>query len=98
IRISSDADIIAMKINAILRRGRKKDFWDISELLNHYSLATCIDFYYKKYEGQNLAISIPYALTYFEDADEDEDPVSLKNQTWESVKQHIQEKVRIFLA
>lgn len=35
IRMYADKDIIAMKLNAILGRGKKKDFWDIYELLEH---------------------------------------------------------------
>jgi hypothetical protein len=56
-----------------------------------------IDFYYKKFPKQMLLISIPEALTWFADADESEDPVSLKNQTWEKVKKGIQEKVSNYL-
>ena len=97
IRMYSTEDIIAMKINAILGRGMKKDFWDIYELMNHYSLSQMIDFYYKKFPKQMLLISIPEALTWFADADESEDPVSLKNQTWEKVKKGIQEKVSNYL-
>lgn len=36
LRMFSDPDIIAMKIQAVLRRAVKKDFWDIAELLSHY--------------------------------------------------------------
>jgi len=98
IRITSDKDIIAMKINAILRRAVKKDFWDMAELLQHYSLRNCIDFYNTKFKNQLLAISIPKAITYFDDAEESEDPVSLKNQTWDSVKKTIQKAVREYLS
>lgn len=91
-------DIAAMKINAILKRGVKKDFWDAAELLNHYSIDDFIHFYHQKFPSQQLAIAIPQALTYFDDAEESEDPVSLKDQTWESVKQKIQDKVRDYLA
>src|SRR3954447_22831788 len=42
IRMYSNEDIAAMKISAILGRGRKKDFWDIHELLHHYSLSQLI--------------------------------------------------------
>jgi len=35
--------------------------------------------------------------TYFDDADESEDPISLKGQTWDSVKAFIQQKVREYL-
>ena len=97
IRMFGDDDIIAMKIFAALKRAHKKDFWDIAELLNHYSLDECIKMYYKKYPNMQLFISIPYALTYFEDADESEDPVSLKAQTWESVKKIIQSHVNDYL-
>lgn len=39
IRMFSTEDIMAMKIQAILGRGRKKDFWDIAELLDHYTIS-----------------------------------------------------------
>ena len=34
IRMYPDVDIIAMKLNAILGRGKKKDFWDLFEWCN----------------------------------------------------------------
>jgi predicted nucleotidyltransferase component of viral defense system len=63
-----DKDIIAMKIFAMLKRAVKKDFWDLEELLQHYSLEDCIEAYYKKYPSHQLLISIPHAITYFTDA------------------------------
>ena len=97
ISMYSSEDIIAMKINAILGRGKKKDFWDIYELFQHFSLAQMIEFYFKKFSTQMLAISIPEALCYFADADESEDPVSLKGQHWDEIKFFIKEKVRDYL-
>ncbi len=93
----SNEDIIAMKISAILGRAKKKDFWDMAELLNHNTVADCIGFNFKKFPEQRLLISIPYALTYFADAEESETPVSLKGQTWEKVKKSISKKVRDYL-
>lgn len=98
IRITGDKDIIAMKINAILKRAVKKDFWDLAELLKHYALKECIDFYNEKFKNQLLLISIPRAITYFDDAEESEEPVSLKGQTWSSVKKFIQKSVREYLS
>jgi len=98
IRIYSDADIAAMKIQAILGRGRKKDFWDLYELLQYYSLQQIIDWHKQKYPNQMLAISIPNAITYFADADESETPVSYKNQTWPEIKKAIQKIVRDYLS
>ena len=97
LRLYNNLDLIAMKVNAILGRGKKKDFWDIFELLHHYSLSDIIQFYYDKFPDQQLIIGIPYALTYFDDAEESEDPISLKGQTWPDVKKFIQQKVSEFL-
>jgi len=97
IRIYSIADIAAMKIQAILGRGKKKDFWDLYDLLQHFSLQQIIDWHKQKYPSQMLAISIPNAITYFADADEGETPVSFKNQTWEGVKKGIRHAVSDYL-
>ncbi|MBK7425846.1 MAG: nucleotidyl transferase AbiEii/AbiGii toxin family protein [Saprospiraceae bacterium] len=98
LRFFSTEDIIAMKVQAILGRGKKKDFWDVAELLHHFTVADFVNFHKEKYFTQNLFISVPQALTYFVDADESEDPISLKGQSWESVKAFISGKVREYLA
>ena len=92
-----DRDIIAMKVFAILKRAQKKDFWDVAELLQHYPVKEFIHSYDEKYPNHQLLISIPQALVYFEDADESDDPMSLKGQTWPSVKKQIQQKVKAYL-
>ena len=97
LRMYSTADIIAMKFNAILGRGKKKDFWDIAELLKNFELKDMLAYHKEKYPAQMLLISIPSALNYFADADESEDPVSLKGQTWQSIKKLITQKVSDYL-
>jgi predicted nucleotidyltransferase component of viral defense system len=95
IRMYSVNDIAAMKINAIL--GQRKDFWDIAELLGHYKLEDLIEFHKSKYPSQMLLVSIPEALTYFEDAENSEDPITLRKQSWEDVKNKIRHHVNLFL-
>jgi len=97
IRFYSIADISAMKIQAILGRAQKKDFWDLYEILQHYPLQQLIDWHKQKYPNQMLAISIPHAITYFTDADESETPVSYKRQSWELVKKGISHAVSDYL-
>ena len=97
VRMISTEDIIAMKVQAILGRGKKKDFWDVAELLEHFSIPDFIKFHKEKYATQNLLITVPQAITYFVDAEESEDPISLKKQTWESVQYFIKAKVREYL-
>jgi hypothetical protein len=48
IRFSSIKEVAAMKFEVIAQAGRKKDFWDIHELLETYTLDTLIGFYLKK--------------------------------------------------
>jgi Nucleotidyl transferase AbiEii toxin, Type IV TA system len=97
IRMFSAEDIIAMKVQAILGRAKKKDFWDVAELLLHFSIGDFIQFHKEKYNTQNLLITVPQAITYFLDAEESEDPISLKKQTWDSVQRFIQKKVSEYL-
>jgi hypothetical protein len=97
IRFYDARDIAAMKIQAILRRGQKKDFFDIYELLKHYTLESVIKFYNLKYPHQDLFVTIPQAITYFEEADESEDPISLRNESWDEVKKGLQNVVNEYL-
>jgi hypothetical protein len=97
IRMYSSPDIAAMKIQAILGRAQKKDFWDLYELLQHYPLQQLMDWHKQKYPSQMLAISIPNAITYFTEADESDTPVSFKGQTWEKVKDGTKKAVSDYL-
>lgn len=97
IRILSIQDIAAMKIQAILGRGAKKDFFDLFELLKHFSLQDIMHFHQLKYPTQILPITIPQVLTYFEEAEQSQDPISLKNITWDNVKKGLQKTVNEFL-
>jgi hypothetical protein len=93
-----DPDIVAMKVQAMLGRGKKKDFWDIHELLQHYELKQFIEWHRLKFPNQMRMIGIPQALLHFVDAEDSDASVSLKGQTWEGVKDAIRAKVREFLA
>lgn len=93
IRSYADSDIAAMKVQAILGRAKKKDFWDLHELIQHHDLKQVIVWHKRKYPHQMFAISITSALSYFTEAEESEEPVSLKGQTWPDVKRSIQKAI-----
>lgn len=97
VRMFGINDIAAMKIFAILKRPRKKDHWDIAELLNHMSLEKIIECYLKKYPHKPLLITIPKALAYTGDVEDDEDPVSLNGLTWQKVKKVISQHIGKYL-
>lgn len=42
IRMATTEEIIAMKIDVVQRIGRKKDFWDLHELLYQYNISTML--------------------------------------------------------
>lgn len=94
----ADEDIAAMKIQAILGRGKKKDFWDLALLLEQYGLEKIIDWHTEKFPNQMLLISIPQTITYFADADLSSDPDCLRGFSWESIKDTIRKAVREYLA
>jgi predicted nucleotidyltransferase component of viral defense system len=94
----SDEDIAAMKIQAILGRGKKKDFWDLALLLEKHGLANIIDWHTEKFPNQMLLISIPQTITYFDDAENSPNPECLLGLSWEDVKNKIRSAVRDYLS
>jgi hypothetical protein len=77
IRMLSQQDICAMKLNAIQNSGQRlKDFIDIYFLLEHFSIKQMLEFYSKKYPIMNPVIALR-AITYFDDIDPNIDPPKL---------------------
>jgi len=97
IRLLSIPDIIPMKLGALAGRGAKKDFWDIAELLDHYTIRQMLEFYKAKYTSDDVGF-IVRSMVYFDDADIQSDPVSLKKTTWNSVKKKMQAAVKKYIA
>ncbi|GAA4409369.1 nucleotidyl transferase AbiEii/AbiGii toxin family protein [Nibrella viscosa] len=96
IRLWSIEDVSATKLGAVSNRGAKKDFWDIAELLNHVSLAQMLEWFSSKYTNSDIGYVIR-SLTYFDDADLQEDPISLRKVTWEQIRQHVLLAVRQYV-
>ncbi|MEA5140762.1 nucleotidyl transferase AbiEii/AbiGii toxin family protein [Arcicella rigui] len=96
IRLLSIPDIIPMKLNAMAQRGAKKDFWDIAELLNHYSIEEMLSFFVRKYKNHDYGYII-HSLYYFDDAEIETDPIDLKGVTWQEVKAKIKKATDEFV-
>lgn len=86
IRLVSCVELAAMKINAVTNRGSKKDFSDLL-LLHHegMALSQSLSSYCQKYgdAGRFLALR---SLQWFEDAEQEPDPLYLNGWTWEYVR------------
>lgn len=88
LRIAALEDIAAMKIAAITQRGSKKDFIDIFFLLHKFSMAELFAFYREKISDGNEWLALR-SLTYFEDADNQPNPIMFHKHSWEKIKLYI---------
>jgi len=93
IRLASIEEIIAMKIDVIQRGGRKKDFWDLHELLDEYSISQMVALHEERYPFSHDEKTILMNLINFENADNDFDPVCLKGKYWEFIKADFEEVI-----
>ena len=93
IRLASLADIGAMKLNAIIGRGKKRDFTDLYFLLKRFTLTELFKFYREKYPDGNEFLVLR-SLTYFGDAEEDNELELFEPADWSDVKVCIESEVR----
>jgi predicted nucleotidyltransferase component of viral defense system len=93
VKMWSLQDLVSMKLNAINNRGSKKDFYDIVALLDQYSLATMLSFYKEKYHPASLLMVIR-SLAWFEDAEQEPDPISLSGFSWAQIKEKMAIAIR----
>lgn len=91
-KLYSIPDVAAMKINAVIGRGAKKDFWDVACLLQQFSLTALIDFYNRKYPPADAGLIIR-SLSYFEDAEREPDPISLNKVSWKGIRETIEDAI-----
>ncbi|MBK8881745.1 MAG: nucleotidyl transferase AbiEii/AbiGii toxin family protein [Bacteroidales bacterium] len=86
IRLATVEEIIAMKIDVISRGGRKKDFWDIHELKDDYSIEEMLALHKQRNPYTHDRDQIRRNFSNFENADGDFDPICLRGKYWEIVK------------
>ena len=91
LRLAGLKDIAAMKLAAVTGRGTKKDFIDIYFLLQQFSLKEMMEFYTKKYADGSTFLVLK-SLTYFEDAEPEQEPVMFNNISWAPIKETILKK------
>lgn len=95
IRLASPKDIAAMKVNAVIGRGTKKDFVDIYYLLQHYSFEDLMRFYSEKYtDGSEYRALL--SMTYFDDVDSQTMPYMFEDISWDVIKKRICKEVETY--
>jgi Nucleotidyl transferase AbiEii toxin, Type IV TA system len=88
IRMANPLDIAAMKLTAISSRKAKKDFFDITFLLDHFSLLQITEVFNKVYYYHDFAYTMK-ELINFDSAENQADPEMLIPLTWEQAKEKI---------
>lgn len=96
INLASVEDITAMKVIAIVQRGRKRDFYDIYYLIRNIGFERLIFHTLEKYPNYEVLLILK-ALSYFDDADEEKKDTRVnvfdKKLTWKEVKRMITKEV-----
>lgn len=88
IRLFSLKDIAAAKLSAITNRGTRKDFYDLAELLNHFTLNDMLDFFSIKFPDMEQFMVLK-SLSWFDDAEDEPEIETLKEVSWTKVKEKV---------
>lgn len=92
IKIADYRDITAMKIITISQRAKKKDYFDIVEILKHIAPEELKTVATKKYGSNQLNwYHILKSLFYFEDVKSSPEPLK-SNTNWEEVQKTLLSK------
>ena len=100
--LASSEDIIAMKIEATISRGLKRDFVDIYFAIKRYGVKGMLNFFKEKYPEVFNEYNCLTALTYFEDAEESEQGRKrvylYSGESWLKIKKYIIEEIKKYQA
>ena len=87
IKLASVADIALMKLDALLARAGRKDFYDLYAICQRRPLRDLLHLAPQKYPGvRDFETQAVKRLVYFERAEKDEPPDMIEPLEWESVK------------
>ena len=86
IRMASIEDLIAMKVEVLTKKGRKKDFWDLHLFLDYFPVEKMIALHKERYPWSHCADDMPGHFVDFDKAENDPDPDCLQGKMWEIIK------------
>ena len=96
IRMVSEKDIAAMKLNATAQnRQRKKDFWDIHDLLETYSIEDMVSFALKRFPCSLTLDNIINGFKRLPALNDYSEIRCLKGKYWEFIVEDLMEEIPI---
>lgn len=94
VRLADKRDIAPMKLDAVTKRGSKKDFDDMYYLFEEFAPQQILDWYGQMFR-HFTSFHVIRSLTYFEDAETTETPFVFDQKlTWDKVKKRLVEVVK----
>lgn len=95
LRIASEKEIAAMKIQAITQtEQRRKDFWDIHELLESYTLSEMIDWTIERYPWSVTKENVKEAIKRLTQTTDLTEVICLKGKYWEFIIEDLVEEAQ----
>jgi predicted nucleotidyltransferase component of viral defense system len=89
IQLASVEDIALMKMDALLSRASRKDFYDLYFICQNIPVATLFSKAHRKYPSiRDFEVQVTKRLVYFETAELDTDPILLNSISWQEVKDY----------
>ena len=85
-----------MKFEVISRGGRKKDFWDVHELLEKYTLDEMMTFYMKRNTYVHSKSQLLNQIIDFSVAEDDFTPNCFKDKDWDIIKLDFEDLIRSY--
>jgi hypothetical protein len=92
VRLAPIEEIAAMKFEVIANGGRKKDFWDIHELFDTYTLDQMLVFYEQRNPYGDTVEELRPKCLDFSNAEDDFLPNCYRDKIWEFIKLDFEEK------
>jgi len=88
LRLCSVEDIALMKLDTLLSRAARKDFYDLYFICQTIPLRALLELAPQKYAGvRDFETQAVKRLVYFENAEADIDPVLFQPAAWQTVKE-----------
>lgn len=95
IQLASVEDIALMKMDALLSRASRKDFYDLYFICKNISLNQLFSKVHRKYPSiRDFEVQVTKRLVYFETAELDTDPILLSTISWQEVKDYFIQKAK----
>ena len=95
VRLSSIEDIALMKLDTLLSRAARKDFYDLYFICQKIDLRELLKLAPQKYANvRDFEAQVVKRLVYFENADADSDPFFFQPVSWQATKEFFTQQAK----